>query len=420
MFGSIWKSYTGIVSNSTALNVTGNNLANMNTVGFKRSSADFHTLMTNIARNSGNGNPIQIGLGSHTAAISPVFSQGNLTETGRPTNVALQGNGFFMVNRGANTHYTRAGNFVLNSAGQLVTPDGSSVQGYTSRDESGNIITNGAVTDITVDFEEFSEPRRTQLVRYVSNLNPTSEPGEVVASEIDIFDGQGEARTLTLRFTKTDTPGVWDYEFELEGGEVANGTGRATFHQDGTLATLNGQDVSDPNFTNPVLDLGSLDNGAPDFQVTWDVVQVGAGSEGANKTLITNYNADSIASTVFQDGAGIGELESVGFNQDGVLVGTYTNGEIQNLAQLAIAFFNNNEGLKQTGNGLFSETTASGAATLNPNSGTRFLGNTVETSNVDVATEFVDLIFHQRAYQGNTRSVNTSNQILQEILGLKR
>lgn len=420
MFSSIYKSYSGIVSNSTALNVTSNNLSNINTVGFKRSSANFHQLLTDMARRSGNGNPLQIGLGSRTAAISPVFTQGNLAETGRATNVALQGNGFFQVANGDRTYYTRAGNFGLNTSGQLVAPDGSIVQGYTTRDQSGNIVTNGAVGDVTVNFGEFSQARPTQLVRFVSNLNPTSAPGETVASEIDIFDSEGQARTLTLRFTNTDTPGQWNYEYELEGGVVANATGTATFNEDGTLATMNGQDVSDPAFANPVLQVTDLDNGAPDMQVTWDVVQVGANNDGTNGSLITNYNADSISGTVYQDGAGIGELESVNFNQDGVLVGVYSNGETQQLAQLAIAFFNNNEGLKQAGNGFFSETAASGVATLNPDSGTRVLGGAVETSNVDVANEFVDLIFHQRAYQGNTRSINTSNQVLQEILGLKR
>lgn len=242
----------------------------------------------------------------------------------------------------------------------------------------------------------------------------------MVTSELEIYDANGQARTLKLHYTNTDTPGQWDYSFEVEGGEVTNGTGTLTFDTNGKLATLNGQDVTAAGFSNPVISLTGLDNGAADMDVTWDMVQPGATAGSANTTLITNYSAQSVSSTVHQNGNGSGELESITFNQDGVLMGYYSNGDSVQMAKLALATFTNNQGLKQVGNGFFQQTTASGAANLDGATGTKFLGGTLETSNVDVANEFVDLIFNQRAYQGNTRSVTTSNQIIQEILGLKR
>lgn len=172
MFETIYTGWSGIVSNSTAISVTGNNLANMNTVGFKRSAAGFHQLMTDMGTMSGNGNPLQIGLGSRTAAISPIFTQGNLTETGLATNVALQGSGFFQVAQGDRQYFTRAGNFGLNSDGQLVTPGGAIVQGYSTRDASGNIITTGTPGDIAVDFAAPSPPKP----RIWCVTSPTSAP----------------------------------------------------------------------------------------------------------------------------------------------------------------------------------------------------------------------------------------------------
>jgi len=415
MFGTFYTSYSGLLVNTEALNVTGNNLANVNTVGFKKSQVGFAQLMTNMSESSGNGNPRQFGLGAKVETISPNFMQGSLQSTGINSNVALQGDGFFQINQNGKTLYTRAGNFGFKPTGEttvaLSTPSGAIVQGYTEVDGNGNIVTTGGLNDIELDMAQDLPGKATGLVRYVANVNATAEPGEEVISELTVYDESGQEHKLNLTLTKNEGVDDWSYSFDLDNGAIPNiASGTLTFDENGRLSQVDGNgDIADIN-----LQISGLPNGVADMNVTWDLI------DGNGSPLITNYSARSINSTVYQDGHGVGKLENINITQNGVILGLYDNGQTAELARIGLGFFQNNQGLKQVQSGYFQETGASGAVSVDPSTGTLMLSGSIETSNVDIAEELTSLIIHQRGYQGNSKAITTTDQMIQEAINLKR
>ncbi len=414
MFGTFYTSYSGLLVNSQALNVAGNNLANVNTTGYKKGQIGFSQLMTDLTQHSGNGNPMQFGLGAKVESISPNFAQGSLQSTGINSHVALEGEGFFQINQNGKTLYTRAGNFGFQPTGEstatLVTPSGAIVQGYTDVDNNGNIVTTGGLNNIEIDFDTALPGRATSLVRFVSNLDANAEPGEVVNTEITIYDETGEEHQLKLTMVKGDNPSDWSYQFDLDKGAIPNvAAGTLTFDENGLLSQVDGAAAADVPFT-----ISGLSNGAPDIALNWDLVS------DDSTGLFTNYSARSTSSTAFQDGRGVGNLENINIGRDGVILGLFDNGETAELARIGIGFFQNNQGLKQVQSGYFQETGASGAVNIDPNRGTIMLSGSLETSNVDIAEELTSLIVHQRGYQGNSKAITTTDQIIQESINLKR
>ena len=419
MFSSIHRSYTGLLVNETGLNMVGNNLSNLNTVGYKRSQANFGQLMVNSSLGAnGAGNPIQIGLGANLSQITSHFSQGSFLRTGEGTDLALQGNGFFVVNDGTSTSYTRAGNFTLNSSGNLVSATGHNVQGYTQTNADGTIDTTGATGDIFVDFEATSPARATNQVRFATNLSAASEEGDEFLSSINVFDSNGVEQALGLKFTRTANAGEWTYEFVPEEGAISTtsptqGTGTLTFDANGQLAQVDGADVSAASNRN--IEITGLPGGADNLSFSWEVFDT-----DTNTGYLTNLGERSNTGSVFQNGTNSGELQRVEFALNGIMLGFYDNGDNVALAQVALATFPNNQGLRQGPGGLYQQGPSSGAAILEPAGRTQVFTRTLETSNVDIAEEFVDLIVHQRGYQSNSKSISTADQVIQEILNLKR
>lgn len=419
MFATMYKAYTGIVTNSQALGITANNLANANTVGFKRSSVEFSQLINQFnTQHSGNGNPRQIGLGAITTSISPHFTQGTVAQTGINTNLALLGNGFFVTSLGDTTQYTRAGNFGFSPDGVLLAANGARVQGYTTIDADGHVTTEGGIGDITVDFDIPSPPRATSLFRMVTNLSASAQPGEDYRFPLSVYDSNGELQNINIDFVKSANDGEWTYTFSGADAttSIENGTGTLSFDSTGQLISVDGAPLTDPSALNRIVTVTG--EGFEPLNLRWDLV--GTQADGTSTPYFTSYGDKSSTGTKYQDGFSSGELQTVDFRQDGTMIGFYTNGATTELARIAVAQFTNVNGLQQVGGSAFRQTNASGQASLDTSGRTSILGHAVETSNVDIAEELVSMIVSQRGFQGNSKAVTTSDQVLQEILNLKR
>ena len=427
--GSFYSGLSGLQTSATALNVIGNNLANINTTGFKRSQANFNQVMSNTIKGvSGAGNPLQIGLGAATAEIVAKFEQGSIASTGIKTNLAIQGEGFFEVQHNNNKVYTRAGNFGFDDEGNFITSNGGIVQGFSGTRPDGTVDTSGGVGNIRVDFGQASAPKATELTRYITNLSAEADTADTYNTSIEAFDSKGVSHQLGLTFTKTANTGEWSYQFAFDDGTISataptQGDGLMTFGPNGTLATLDGNPINVAGAANRTIGISNLNTGADDMLVEWDLIQFDLTDPTNNSSLVTNFGNKNSTGTLFQDGYGSGVLQDLDFAQDGTMIGFYDNGLTLELARVALATFNNKAGLKQVDGGFYQTTAASGPASVDgEGTGGRgsILSSSLESSNVDIAEEFTSLIIQQRGYQSNSRTITTVDQLLQEALNLKR
>lgn len=428
--GSFYSGLSGLQASATALSVVGNNLANINTTGFKRSQANFGQIMSNkVSSINGSGNPNQIGLGTRVSEIVAKFEQGSIQTTGIKTHLAIQGEGFFQVRNadGTNKKYTRSGNFGFDEEGYLTAYNGGRVQGHLGTNPDGTVNTDGDIGDVKIDLGEASPPRATERVRFVANVSAEAAAGESYTNTIEIFDSKGVAHQLNVTYTKTGNPGEWDYEFTFPDGAISplagqQGTGTITFGADGNLASVDGTAITAMT-ANRTIGLINLNTGAADMLVEWDLVEFSSDPSIPNSGIMTSYGNLFNTGTLFQDGFGSGVLQDIDFAQDGTLIGFYDNGQTLELARVALATFNNKLGLKQVDGGFYVSTAASGPASID-GEGTggkgAILSSSLEASNVDIAEEFTSLIVNQRGYQSNSRTITTTDQLLQDALSLKR
>ena len=416
---------SGLNANALYLTVIGNNLSNLNTVGYKSSTVSFMDL---VSQNVGgtSGNPMQVGLGVTVGSVSPVFSQGSVESTREATNVAIQGNGFFVVRGSEGTSYTRAGNFSLDSTGTLVTPDGYKVQGYTQVDTAtGKIVTGGQPTDITVPPGVLRPPVATTAFRALSNLDASAPVGSTFATSVQMYDALGPAHVVTFTYTKTG-PGAWSYQVTVPGADVVGGTpgtpyripagsggaGTLTFSSDGKLTTVNGGAPADVTITTP-----SWLNGAAPNVVNWDIM------DGYGVPSLTGYSSGSATSSITQNGSAPGMIQNVSVSADGTILATFGAGQTVPIAQVALAMFNNPKGLVKAGSNRYGESQAAGIANVGAagvgGRGT-LIGSALEQSNVDIAEEFTKMILAQRGYQANAKTITVSDEILVDTLNIKR
>ena len=417
--GSFSAGLSGLNANATALSVIGNNLANINTVGFKSSTVAFMDLVSQTLGGSGL-NPMQVGLGVVASSVSPVFSQGAIENTREATNVAIQGGGFFVIRGSAGTAYTRAGNFSFDSAGRLITPDGQFVQGYMTTAATGAVVTTAQPTDILLPPGVLRAPRATTSFTTLSNLDAGAAVGATFSSSVQIIDSLGANHVVTLNYTKTGA-GAWTYTATVPGAEATGGTagtpfqigtGALTFNATGALATVGGAAPADVTLTTP-----TWTNGAGVSTLVWDLVDT------ANVATLTGFAAPSATSSITQNGAVAGMIDSISIGLDGTIVATFGGGQQVNLGQLALASFNNPKGLSKLGSNRFGESQAAGLPNVGvAGTGGRgtLIGSAVEQSNVDIAVEFTQMILAQRGYQANARTITVSDEVLLETLGLKR
>ena len=412
LYSAFYASLSGLSTNANALGVIGNNLANLNTVGYKASSTSFQDLYNTAlggASTQGNGNPMQIGLGSGLGSVAQDFSQGSPQASGTVTNMALQGPGFFTLKPVAGGEaYSRAGNFTVDKQGYLVDPNGANVMGWNA--VGGKVNTNGTVAPIFLNPGATSPPSATANINNVTNLDASASTGTTFATPISMFDSSGASHHLLITYTKAATPGTWNTSATTDGGATVTGY-PATIQFD-TLGNL----TSPPSGTNPTLTLSGWSNGATSPAVT---AKIWNGNPPVSS--LTSYSQSSSTTATNQDGFASGSVSSVSVDQNGVLVGTFTNGQTNPLAQVAVTTFANSNGLAKDGSNTWTTTLASGTpnvGTANTGGRATVLGSNLENSNVDVATEFTKLIINQNGYQANSRVITTANTLLQTVIGL--
>jgi flagellar hook protein FlgE len=413
---SFTASLSGLNVNQQKLNVIGNNLANLNTVGFKSSSVQFMDLVSQSVGGA-SFNPMQAGLGATIGSISPNFKQGGIENTGVPTNAAIQGNGFFVVGDAGNRTYTRAGDFSLNADGVLVTPDGVPVQGYTEIDPiTKKVINTGALSPIVIEPGVLRPPAPTTTFGTISNLSADALVGDVFTSSVQLFDALGSSHIATITYTNTGV-GAWDYSITVPGEDTAGGTlgtpveinaGSITFDADGKLSAP----TADVTITGP-----SWVNGATATDIDWDLVDAnGVGS-------LTGFAGASATSSVTQNGSRAESVSSISINTEGQIMAAFSNGSTLQIAQLAIANFNNPPGLVKIGLNRYAESESAGVANIGTaGTGGRgtLVGASLEQSNVDIAYEFTQMILAQRGYQANSKSITVADELLVDTLNLKR
>jgi flagellar hook protein FlgE len=440
---SLTSGTSSLRAHQQRLDVISNNIANVNTVGFKSSRTTFSdqfnqtfTLGSSPNAITGGGiggiNPVQIGLGVKVGAITQDFSQGAIQTTNRSTDLALQGEGFFVVKRNGRELFTRAGTFSFDRDGFLVDgATGAYVQGYNLqtdanglvvKDANGSNTLNRAVTNIQVSPTFKSAPRQTQNVDIAGNVNAAAAVGDVINSSITIIDNQGGEHVLRMEFTKTGAD-QFDLSLFID-GDTANPIGATTavqFNPDGTLNTPTSFTVNAADINTALAAMGSsqtFDAGTPK-NLTIRLAD-------PNDLLggLTQFAAQDTVSAIGQDGYASGDLERVSVDQTGKIIGAFTNGQAELLGQVVIAKFTNPGGLLKQGNNFFSVSPNSGlpvvgtAVEIFPS--TSIAGGTVEESNVDLTEQFTDLISTQRAFEAASRTVTISDQFLQEINQLKR
>ena len=429
--GSFSAGLTGLNAFSSWLSVIGNNLANINTVGFKGSTVSFQDLVSQSLGGSAT-NPMQVGLGVAMGSVSPSFSQGAVESTRDPMNAAIQGSGFFVVKNGTDVGYTRAGNFTFDNNGVLVTNGGLKVQGWTAVNATtGAMVSTGAPGDISVPPGVLREPVATTSFSAVTNLNSAAAVGDTFTSTVQVYDALGTQHAITLTYTKTGA-GAWGFKAEAPWDEVTGGVittpsyllaaGSLTFNAQGDLsaftptapATGGGASptITDVSFTTP-----TWTSGAAASVLKFDIV------DATGKASLSGFNAPSATSSINQDGAGAGMISSMSVQEDGTILATFGAGQTVAVGQLALANFNNPKGLSKLGSNVFGASQASGV----PNVGTAgtsgrgsLIGSAIEQSNVDIAQEFTSMILAQRGYQANSKTITVSDEMLLETLNLKR
>ena len=420
--GSFSAALSGLSSNAIYLSVIGNNLANINTVGFKSSSVTFQDLVSQTLKlGGGGGNPVQIGLGVITGTISPVFSQGAIESTRESSNVAIQGDGFFVVGRDGGFAYTRAGDFSYDADGRLVASDGDPVMGWTEIDpNTGDIITASQPGEIIIPPGVLRDPSATTQFQTITNLDADAAVGESFTTTFQIIDSLGAAHLATVTYTNT-APGAWDYDITVPGDEVTGGTagtpfsiaaGTVAFDALGALSAVDGGAVADVNIVTP-----TWVNGAAANTMDWDLVDLNLNA------YLTGFATESSTASITQNGSEAAQLQSISVDGDGNIVGIFGSGQTIKLAQLAMASFNNPKGLLKLGSNLYGQSEPAGI----PNIGTAgnggrgsLIGSALEQSNVDIALEFTRMILAQRGFQANSRTITVSDELLLETLNLKR
>lgn len=432
IFGALGTARSGLVATGAALSVIGNNIANVNTVGFKGSRTEFADL---LSAQGGGGSAGKIGLGTRIGNISASFTQGNIESTGRPTDLAIEGNGFFVIGTGDGNVFTRAGNFSLDSTGKLVTFQGLPVQGFALND-LGTAV--GAPSDITVTGAS-SQPLATTLVELKSNLradsplinggvfDPTTFDTAYATSNfttsIKVFDSLGAQHTLNLFFTRDAAANTWNYNIGVDAGDTGGtagdlqilGSGQLSFNTDGSLAAAPSTPSVSVTFTGAAAQTINLNLGTPNPD---PVANPGDGIDG-----ITQFAGPSAVGFQSQNGFGAGQLLSLEFSEAGIVTGIFDNGQTRPLFQLALANFVAPDGLTPLGNGMYRESVDSGSPAIGqPQAGGlgTIIAGAVELSNVAIAQEFIDLISTQRSFQANARVITSSDTLLNDLINIVR
>ena len=468
MMRSLYSGVSGLKNHQTRMDVIGNNIANVNTTGFKGSRVTFQDILSQTITNassaqgtSGGTNAKQIGLGVGVASIDTDTSDGSVQSTGYNTDLCISGNGYFLLGDGDNTYYTRNGAFSFDASGNYVNSGGLKVQGWMA-DSTGTISSTGEVTDISVPVGQTMAATATTAATFTKNLSADGDTtatytslsslltalglsssstgsaatdyttvsnltsgnsatltsdttksvsydgttytlttsGTTATTSFAAYDSEGVKHTITGTFTKSTTANQWTFTAtSTDGGTMTGGTGTITFDTSGKYSSST---VSDIVFT--------PSGGAAATTIALDF------------SALTQYSGDTTV-TVDKNGNAAGSLSSVSIDSTGTIVGTFSNGLKQDLAQVALATFNNPGGLTKSGTSLYSSSNNSGEAQIST-AGSGGAGSltpsSLEMSNVSLSDQFSDMIITQRGFQANSKIITTSDEMLETLVGLKR
>jgi len=400
---------SGLAASSAALNVIANNLANLNTAGFKDQTLSFASIFNAAQGTSGNGDPIQIGDGVQIAGKIANFTNGNLNTTGIASNMAIQGNGFFVVEGNGQTNYTRSGSFTVNSSGQLCTPQGELVMGYPAT--NGVVSTTAPLAPIVVSQAGIIPASATTKFQMNTNLDASAAVGDTFSTPIAVYDSLGETHVLSVTCTKA-APNSWTYSITLPAADTG-GTGAPTQVATGTLTFDSSGILTSPTGSIPGISITGLADQAAPMTLNWTLADSGG------NPLITQQNVASATSNPTQDGYTAGTLSGYSVLPDGTVQGQFSNSQTLAIGRVAIASFANNQGLIPIENNDYEASFASGAAVIGQatigGNGT-ITGSAVEGSNVDLATEFSHMIVAQQGYQASAKVLTTFNQVSQALM----
>ncbi|QEN07886.1 flagellar hook protein FlgE [Oceanispirochaeta crateris] len=462
MMRSLYSGVSGLQNHQTRMDVIGNNVSNVNTIGFKKGRVIFQDMISQGMRGAarpteelGGVNPMQVGLGMTVATIDTIHTQGSLQSTGNTTDLAIQGNGFFILSQGDKEYYSRAGAFGLDEGGMLVNPaNGMRVQGWEAETIDGETYLNTAsdTSDLFIPVGSKDPASATTEVELACNLDkrtPEILPGAGTADtregtwtiDKDIYDSFGNVHKMTISFTKN--PGVnnqWNVSVNVdENGENptnttldigaennADGTFTMEFDNLGALTAAfdaQGDTITEGNLLIPVsfdvIDSTPGADGAPIRQT----LNLNLGEVGSYTNTVTQFAETSSTKAFRQNGYSMGYLETFQIDSRGVITGVYSNGTNRSLGQVALASFINPGGLEKGGESTYMATINSGEANIGPSGIAgkgKFISGALEMSNVDLAEQFTDMIVTQRGFQANSKSITTSDTMLQELLSLKR
>jgi len=418
---------TGLAANGDALGVVSDNIANANTIGFKKSRADFQDMIAS----AGKSELLQIGAGSRLGAVEQMWNQGTLLSTESSLDLALSGEGFFVVNGVASgvegNFYTRAGQFHLDKDGFVVNLDNLKLQGY-GADSRGQIM--GELGNLRIGPTALPATS-TSSVKMGVNLNANStiplewdeaNPAGTsnFSSSVTVYDSLGNGHQVITYFNKVDT-NAWDWHAMVDGAELVGGeagtpvpgaSGRLTFTTDGALESET-TDGSSWDFV----------GATPGQEIVFDfgtntIDEAGSGLDGT-----TNFASPSTTNSATQDGYAAGSVTGLNISATGTVTGVFTNGQRRTLGQVAVAAFKSVDGLARGGQGLWVQTEESGEALLgSASTGGRgaIVSGSLEQSNVDIGREFVDLIAYQRGFQANSKVIQTADEMYGELVNMKR
>jgi flagellar hook protein FlgE len=412
MFDPFSTALSALNANALAISVTGDNLANLNTTAFKASRVAFDDLVTQFVSDG-----LEIGAGVGRPSTRRQYIQGAVEVTGNGLDAAIQGNGFFVVRDGSGSQlFTRSGGFTTDSNGTLTTLAGHRVQGWAA---SGGVVSaTGPIGDITLPTSGLLAPTPTTEISLRLNLDANEPAGATFSVPAAIVDSLGTTHVVTFTFTRTSATD-WDYDVTIPGEDLTSGTagtpssianGTITFGADGRVST-----PAPPGAV--ALTVSGLVNGSADVTMNWNLFSP------SSESLLTQFAQQSAVSSVSQDGEPPAQMIDLEIAEGGLVVARFTGGRQQVVAQLAVASIANPGSLASAGNNAFRLTSGSSAPAIGP-AGTggrgEVRGAALESSTVDIASEFTHLIRYQRAYQANSRVVTTADEVAQETLNLKR
>jgi flagellar hook protein FlgE len=422
MFTSFSTALSALNATSTAIDVVGNNLANLNTPGFKTSQVVFRDLVTQ-SLGAGLGET-QVGFGTGQPLTIRQFTQGAIQTSSGLLDAAIQGDGFFVIKDDAgNTLYTRAGNFQTDKSGNLLTADGERVQGWTTIDPTtGAVDTNGPIGNIVVPVGSLKPPQATTQFTLDLNLNSSSAADSTSAfsTPITVYDSLGTSHVLTVNFQKTGA-NQWSYDVTIPGEDVSGGTAGTPFEVSGASGTLtfdSSGNLTDPAEGSPIaFGISGLSDGASDMNLSWGLYN----SSGAGR--ITQYGEASAPSANSQNGSPAAQLVHVGLADGGQILAEYSDGNQVVVGQVALASIRNADTLIAEGNNNFQLSARTATPSIGtPGTGGRgtIKGGAIEASTVDIAQEFTNLIVYQRGYEANSRVVTTADTLSQDTINLIR